>query len=67
MFDALVSFCYNLGPGSLQASALRTKINRCDFLGAADEFPKWCHAGGRVLNGLVLRRLEERKLFLENI
>ncbi len=62
--SALQSFVYNLGSGRLQSSTLRRKINRGDFEGAADEFPKWRRAGGRILKGLVLRRAAERKLFL---
>ena len=63
-FDALCSFCYNLGSGALQASTLRSLINRGDFIAAAEEFPKWCHAGGRKLAGLVRRRWAEREMFL---
>jgi len=61
---ALVSFTYNVGSGNLQASTLRRKLNRGDYDGASDEFPKWRKAGGRVLAGLVSRRAEERALFL---
>ena len=63
-FDALVSFTFNLGSGRLQSSTLRSKLNRKDYEGAADEFPKWRKAGGKVLLGLVKRRAVERKLFL---
>ena len=63
-FDALTSFAFNLGNGSLQASTLRKKVNREDYKGAADEFPRWGVAGGRKLNGLVKRRYAERALFL---
>ena len=63
-FDALVSFTYNLGAGALGSSTLLGKLNRGDFEGAADEFPKWNKAGGKVLNGLVKRRAAERSLFL---
>jgi|TARA_B100002003_G_scaffold250034_1_gene287988 GH24 family phage-related lysozyme (muramidase) len=63
-FSALVSFTYNLGSGRLQGSTLRQKANRGDMLGAADEFPKWRRAGGRILRGLVRRRAEERALWL---
>ena len=63
--SALQSFVYNLGSGTLQSSTLRRKINRGDMLGAADEFPKWRRAGGKILKGLVLRREAERKLFLK--
>ena len=63
-FDALTSFAFNLGNGALQASTLRKKVNREDYEGAADEFPRWVFAGGRKLNGLVKRRYAERALFL---
>jgi lysozyme len=64
-FDALVSFTYNLGSGRLQSSTLRSKLNREDYEGAADEFPKWVKAGGRVLPGLVKRRVVERRIFMQ--
>jgi lysozyme len=63
-FDALVSFSFNLGLGSLQSSTLRMKYNRGDVAGTADEFLKWNKAGGKVLKGLVRRREDERLLFL---
>ena len=63
-FDALASFTFNLGSGRLQSSTLRAKTNRLDYEGAADEFPKWRKAGGRVLAGLVRRRAEERRLWM---
>ena len=63
-FSALCSFCYNVGSGNLQRSSLRLKLNRNDRLGAADEFPKWRMAGGRILAGLVRRRTAEQALFL---
>ena len=31
---------------------------------AAQEFPKWIHAGPKVLAGLVRRRAAEQRLFL---
>ena len=63
-FSALCSFVYNLGSGNLQSSTLRAKLNRGDYEGAANEFPKWRRAGGKILKGLVLRREMERKLFV---
>jgi GH24 family phage-related lysozyme (muramidase) len=62
--DALVSFSYNCGLGSLQSSTLRMKYNRGEFEGAADEFLKWNKAGGKILAGLTRRRVAERALFL---
>ena len=52
-FSALVSFTFNVGAGALQRSTLRMKLNRGEYQGAADEFPKWRRAGGRILAGLV--------------
>ena len=62
-FSSLCSFTYNLGSSRLKSSTLRAKLNRGDYKGASAEFPKWRRAGGRILSGLVRRRVEERKLF----
>ena len=64
-YAALVSFCFNLGSGSLECSTLRKKLNRGDYDGAAREFGRWVFAGGKRLRGLVLRRRAEMELFLE--
>lgn len=63
-FDSLVSFAFNVGLGNLQRSSLRMKNNRGDFEGAAEEFMKWTKAAGKVLPGLVKRRLDEQRLYL---
>jgi lysozyme len=62
-FDALVSFSFNVGLGSLQKSTLRMKHNRGDYEGAAEEFLKWAKAGGKVLKGLLKRREDEKALY----
>ncbi|MFN9790543.1 MAG: lysozyme [Holosporales bacterium] len=58
-FDALVSFTFNLGAGALQRSTLRRKVNRGDHAAVPAEFRKWVWAGGRRLEGLVMRRRAE--------
>jgi lysozyme len=63
-FDALVSFSFNVGLGTLQRSTLRAKLNRNDKDGAADELLKYCLAGGKILKGLQNRRIDERSMFL---
>ena len=63
-FDALVSFAFNVGLGTLQRSTLRQKILRGDTDGAAEEFLKYCLAGGKILKGLQNRRKDERAMFL---
>lgn len=62
-FDALTSFVFNVGVANLKSSTLLKKLNNKDYVGASEEFPKWNKAGGKVLNGLVRRRAEEKKLF----
>lgn len=64
MFDALVSFSFNVGLGTLQRSTLRQKLNRGDKEGATEELLKYCMAGGKILKGLQNRRIDERALFL---
>ena len=66
-FDALVSFCYNLGTGNLKNSTLLKLLNKGDYNGAAEQFDRWVYAGGKKLNGLVKRRAEEKKLFLTRV
>ena len=62
-FDALVSFSFNVGLGTLQRSTLRQKVNREDFEGASAEFLKYIMAGGKIFKGLQNRRNDERALF----
>ena len=65
MFAALCSWTYNLGSGALQRSSLRRLyINEGRYQEAADEMLKWVFCNGRRLRGLVLRRTDERALFL---
>jgi len=64
MFDALISFSFNLGAGALKGSTLLKKLNADDREAAADEFLRWNKAGGKVLAGLTARRESERELFL---
>ena len=63
-FDALVSFSFNVGLGTLQRSTLRQKVLRGDMEGAAEELLKYTIGGGKVLKGLVNRRNDERAMFL---
>lgn len=62
-FSAIGSLTYNIGSSRLKSSTLRAKINRQDYDGASAEFPKWRRAGGRILKGLVRRRIAEQALY----
>jgi lysozyme len=61
-FDALVSFAYNCK--GWRTSTLFALVNAGKFAAAAGEFPKWVHAGEKMLPGLVKRRAAERELFV---
>jgi lysozyme len=63
-FDALVSFTFNTGLGCLQRSSIRMRHNRGDFGGAADAFKLYNKASGKVFQGLVTRRKDERAVYL---
>jgi lysozyme len=63
-FDALVSFCYNVGPTNLKNSTLLKKVNNNpNDETINDEFMKWTRGGGKVLKGLVTRRKSESELY----
>ncbi len=66
-FDALCSLIFNIGSGNFKASTLRSKLNREDYDGAANEFWKWRRGGGVILPGLVKRRECERLLFTGSV
>lgn len=59
-FDALVSLAYNIGIGAFTKSALYRKLlANPDDPEIRGEFAKWVHGSGRVLPGLVKRRMAE--------
>ena len=58
-FDALTSFCYNCGAGSLQ-----TLVTGRNAAAIADKLLQYNKGGGKVLAVLTKRRTEERELFL---
>jgi lysozyme len=62
-FDCLVSFAFNLGLGTFQRSTLRQALLRGDKKAAMESLVKYCRAGGKILRGLQIRRLDERALF----
>lgn len=68
-FDALGSFTFNFGGRKLETSTLLRLLNEGDYKGAAKQFPRWVHGLNpktgkyEILNGLVLRRGDERELF----
>lgn len=62
-YDALVSLVYNIGETAFSKSTLLKHLNQMNFILAAQEFPKWNKAGGKVVQGLTNRRMAEKKMF----
>ena len=64
-FDALVDFVFNLGAGAFARSTMLKDINAGNLAAAALQFPLWDRDAGRVLAGLLHRRLAEEAEFNE--
>jgi lysozyme len=62
-FDALVDFCFNLGPGRLAASSLLEDLNAGKYDEAARQLLLWDHAAGREIAALKARREAEATLW----
>jgi len=63
MFDALVSWTYNLGPTNLNSSTMLKVLNAGQYAEVPAQMKRWNKAGGKVLEGLVRRREAEALLF----
>lgn len=59
-FNALTSFCYNLGAGCLATLVKNRSMNQI-----ADAILLYNKSGGKVITGLTNRRKKERELFLK--
>lgn len=64
---AYLSFIFNVGEKAFCDSSIVRRMNKGDSVGACNELPRWVHAGGRVLPGLVSRRAAERDLCLKEL
>lgn len=66
-FDALVSFVFNIGRQQFFTSTMLRKLNAGDYVGASTQFGRWVYDNGKIQNGLVARRSDERDLFVTGI
>jgi len=69
-FDALMSFCYNAGPGNLRDLVGKSGLNNGNYDKVSDEMINYNKSQGKVLLGLTRRRRAEGALFntpVENI
>lgn len=76
-FDALVSFCFNVGGGNFASSSVVKEINKdqhksgdakqraAAIKAIEDAFARWNKSGGVVLDGLAKRRKSESDRFLK--
>lgn len=67
VFDTVTSITFNCGCSNMRKSTMYKHLNTGDYKAACNEFPKWNKAGGKVLNGLVIRREKEKALCLSGI
>jgi lysozyme len=66
-FDALVSFAFNVGGGAFRQSTLLKRLTARDFADVPSQLRRWIRSGGRIVQGLVNRRENEIKLWLDEI
>ena len=63
-YDAIISFCFNLGAGAFKRSnAYGYMIKDINDKRIADSWLTFRNAGGKYLRGLMLRRLDELQLY----
>ena len=63
MFDALVSFVYNVGESAFSKSTLLKLLNQGNYTEAVKQFERWKFDNGKEVRGLLNRRESERALF----
>lgn len=61
---ALIDLAYNIGVPRFRGSTLLRLLNLGNYGAAANQFPRWNRCAGKVDEGLVKRRADERRLFL---
>lgn len=63
-FESMVLISYNIGASAFCNSTIVKRLKVGDYSGACDAFLMWNKVGGRVVNGLVIRRNKERIICL---
>jgi lysozyme len=64
-FDAMVSLAYNIGIHGFAGSHVVIHHLAGEYDAAADAFEMWDKAGGRVVEALHNRRVEEAQVYLD--
>ncbi|MFW6028579.1 MAG: lysozyme [bacterium] len=64
-FDALVSFCFNVGATAFRKSTLVKELNKGNYDAVPTQLMRWKHDNGKVIQGLINRRVSEVALWNE--
>jgi len=67
VFDAVVSFGFNVGTGAACQSTLAFFINQQQWQKACDQLPRWIFVNGERNRGLERRRNAERAVCLKGV
>lgn len=67
MRAACISLCYNIGTGAFAKSSVVRMINARRWAEVPRAFQLWRNGGGRVLAGLLNRRIDESGLFMRGV
>lgn len=67
VYVSFLSVAYNIGQGAFCGSSMARKANAGDYRGACEALLAWNKAGGRVVQGLVNRRKDERRICLSGL
>jgi lysozyme len=62
-FDALVSFCFNVGRMAFKNSTLLRLLNQGEYDEVPAQLRRWVRCNGKVIPGLVKRREQEIELW----
>jgi lysozyme len=63
MFDALVSFVYNVGEEQFRRSTLLRLLNLKQHIEAGKQLLRWKYDNGKVIAGLINRRVKELAMY----
>lgn len=66
-YSAIVSFCYNVGPGAFRSSSVLKAVNAKRHDLVPSRLALYTKGGGRVLQGLVRRRQAEGQLYIKGM
>jgi lysozyme len=64
-FDALVSFVFNIGTRAFRRSTLYKLLLQGSYREAAKQFKRWRYDNGKVVEGLLKRRVQETNIFTQ--